>query len=276
MLLLRRSIPAVSLAALVAAVACSSTVTGGDADGLKGSGGAAGSVKGSGGDPGDPVETGGSSSGGSISGSGGAASGGTSQGGSVGSGGATVKDAGGVVTNDGAAGSAINCVGSPPSFPEFDKSCATADDCELVAHTTSCCGDQLLMGINREVKNAFQEAEQICNDQYPGCGCASQGVKTEAGEMLPWSMEGAVLVECVEQQCRTRYEGSSFACGTRECLDFQYCIKDLPNDVNAEPAYHCGSFFSECRQCSCIPQTCSECFDPVDGGAQAGVLCVIP
>jgi hypothetical protein len=42
-------------------------------------------------------------------------------------------------SGNGPGGGDVQCTGTNPSFPTFDKGCASETDCVLVRHTTSCC-----------------------------------------------------------------------------------------------------------------------------------------
>jgi hypothetical protein len=112
--------------------------------GGSGRGGAAGSIGGTGGSSGSAAGAGATSAaGGTAPLAGRDGSGGTSAGQSAG--GSSGESSSG---DGGSAGErAIECTGAMPYFPEFDRTCTTDDDCVTVAHQTSCCGSELLMGI---------------------------------------------------------------------------------------------------------------------------------
>jgi hypothetical protein len=85
-------------------------------------------------------------------------------------------------------------------FPEFDKSCATGEDCVLVVHTVDCCGNGVAWGINHTELDAFNEAEAVCDAQYPGCGCPSGPTLAEDG---CYEDDGAIEVTCDAGTCRS-------------------------------------------------------------------------
>ncbi len=95
----------------------------------------------------------------------------------------------------------VMCVpenGGEPSFPSFDKSCNTVDDCALVFHQVDCCGNAEAWGINLSELPAFDEAEAICQSQYPGCGCPNGPPLAEDGNSA-WN--DAIDVKCEGGQC---------------------------------------------------------------------------
>jgi hypothetical protein len=81
----------------------------------------------------------------------------------------------------GTGGGDVQCIGDPPVFPEFDKSCGGDQDCALVFHTIDCCGTDVAWGINVDDVAAFDAAEAICDSQYPPCGCAPSETEAEDG-----------------------------------------------------------------------------------------------
>jgi len=86
-------------------------------------------------------------------------------------------------------------------FPAFDKTCAMATDCAVALHMVSCCGTLSAIGINATQKAAFDEAEAVCEMQYPGCGCAQGPTMTEDGKTNLNNVE--IQVGCMNGQCMT-------------------------------------------------------------------------
>jgi hypothetical protein len=93
-------------------------------------------------------------------------------------------------------GEEIDC---PGVFPDFDKSCSGDNDCAVVIHTTDCCGNSVAWGINENEVDAFDAAEEICDGQYPPCGCPAGPTIAEDGNQVldPDSLS----VECVMGSC---------------------------------------------------------------------------
>ena len=219
--------------------ACSSTGTGGG-----GTGGMSG-VSGTGG-------LSGGGSGGFTGGNGGSAAGGSggSMGGSGGSGG-------------------VQC---PSSFPEFDETCATAADCVLVDHMTSCCGSVLRMSIRRDAQAAFDAAEAVCESQYPGCGCAAMGLDVEDGTLIDWSQHDAVVSSCDQGSCVAHYSGETFACADKRCTTEQICWITMGGPAGSGSSAMCN-FSGGCTDCGCVGSVGCACI--VDGG-HVTVTCAAP
>jgi hypothetical protein len=154
---------------ILSAMACSGSVGGGGGDGgSQGAGGSGGS--------------GNTATSSTTSGSGG----GTSV-----SGGSTSNSGGG-----------IQCTGPTPMFPAFDKTCTVAADCVIKFHMVDCCGTRISIGINTSESTAFDQAEQICEAMYPGCGCAAMPTKAEDGKTA--LDESTIVVDCLSGACSTR------------------------------------------------------------------------
>ncbi|MFT6400620.1 MAG: hypothetical protein ACJAYU_005398 [Bradymonadia bacterium] len=83
----------------------------------------------------------------------------------------------------------------PTTFPGFDSSCEVYDDCVAIAHQTDCCGNQHMVGVNRDYAEPFGIAESSCRATYPLCGCPAGPASTDAGTF-------ALTPEVVEAQCR--------------------------------------------------------------------------
>lgn len=206
------------------------------------------------------AEQGGRSFGGQSS-----AGGGISLGGRTGSGGGTSGSSGRAGAGEaGAGGNAISCVGATPHFPEFDRSCSTASDCSLVAHTTSCCGSRLAMSIATSEVSAFNGAEAICEAQYPACGCAAQGVEVEDGTQVGWSWETQVKASCDGGSCKAHYAGTTFSCGTNTCTDKQYCSMSSGGPAGTTPSADCVE--TACTDCTCLKVASAGCSCSVTNG----------
>ena len=213
-------------------------------------------------------ETGGSSGAGGAAGNGGAIAGGSggtagtvASDGAAGSGGSS-SDSG--VASDGDAmssdGGDVRCWGPNQTFPMFEKSCTADANCVLVSHTTSCCGSALFMGINHDELTRFQSAESICDAQYPGCGCASQGANAEDGTLVPWGTESMIVVSCNNGLCQSHYGGKTFPCGTATCTDQEYCTMFSGGPAGSGTSYNC-TFLGGCPSCSCVGNTGCQCSD---------------
>jgi hypothetical protein len=176
-------------------------------------------------------------------------------GGIVGDGGGSSTDSGvittdsGVVTSD--SGSGIVCWGAAQSFPTFDKECDTDANCALVQHQTDCCGSMLVMAVNHAAVGDFDAAEAICRSQYPGCGCAPQGTKTEDGVIVPFDKESLIVAKCGNGICGSTYSGQKFACGATTCPDTDYCSVTVSGVPGTPSNYQCVPLFG-CNTCSCL------------------------
>ena len=144
---------------------------------------------------GDPLDSAGDTDGGSSS----ASSGQTSD--PSGSSSATDPQTSGGSTGQGTGGGDVMCGGDPLAFPDFSKQCATVDDCAIVIHQSDCCGNSDALGLNKAEVPAFDAAEAICESQYPGCGCPTEGTTAEDGVLV--SDAAAIHVACVDNQCQT-------------------------------------------------------------------------
>jgi hypothetical protein len=126
---------------------------------------------------------------------------------------------------DGAAG--VQCgPGGSHSFPTFDKHCSTDPDCALVVHILSCCGNVLVMAINKNAVTAFNAAESTCNSQYPACGCASNSVSFDDGVSYydTSNPTQAAAARCINNSCEATFTGPTFACGSVVCAkSLNYC-----------------------------------------------------
>ena len=94
-----------------------------------------------------------------------------------GEGGSTAVDDGGeggstaVDTGDTESPVEVMCFGDLPTFPAFERQCQSDADCTFVLHTVDCCGSERAYGIEKDEVDAFDEAEAICDMQYPRCDC---------------------------------------------------------------------------------------------------------
>jgi hypothetical protein len=80
-------------------------------------------------------------------------------------------------------GSPAYCAGAMGnSFPSFSNTCQTDMDCYLAIHQTDCCGSMRALGIVASEQVSFRNDEAICESEYPGCGCASQGILADDGQ----------------------------------------------------------------------------------------------
>jgi hypothetical protein len=172
--------------------------------------------------------------------------------------GGVVSSDSGVITSDGGVASGVLCTGPDPVFPTFQKGCTTDANCVRVSHTTSCCGSELVMGINHAELARFQAAESICDAQYPGCGCASQGANAEDGTLVPWGSENLIVVSCDNGVCLSHYSGKTFPCGTATCTDLQFCSSFTGGPAGSPTTYSCN-FLGGCSSCSCVASTGCVC-----------------
>lgn len=126
-------------------------------------------------------------------GAGGASAGGT--------GGASAGGTGGGSAGTGGGSSGVNCSSVKPSaFPTFDRSCTTPTDCVAVVHRVDCCGTHVITGISSAELARFNAAEQICDPEYPACGCAEQPTLTDTGQTATSTSEP---LECLTGTCTT-------------------------------------------------------------------------
>lgn len=112
------------------------------------------------------------------------------------SGGSTGGDTGSTTQGD-----VVECVADPPLFPELDKQCGSVSECALVFHTVDCCGTDVVWGINEDEVARFDEAEAICDAQYPPCGCAPGPTEAEDGDTA--FEPDAFEVECNGGICKS-------------------------------------------------------------------------
>jgi hypothetical protein len=134
-------------------------------------------------------------------GAGGASAGGTGGASAGGTGGTSAGGTGGTSAGTGGDSSGVNCRSVKPSaFPTFDRSCSTLTDCAAVVHRVDCCGTHVITGISSSELARFNAAEQICDPEYPACGCAESPTLTDTGQTATSTSEP---VECLTGTCTT-------------------------------------------------------------------------
>jgi hypothetical protein len=168
----------------------------------------------------------------------------------------------------------VQCAADNPTFPEFDKSCSSVDECALVSHTTDCCGSQLRMAINQSEVERFDAAEAVCSAQYPACGCAAQGVSAEDGTLVSWSDVDSIVAECSQGRCQSRVAGDTYACGTATCTSAQYCTVVYGGTPESTPSYSCSPL-GGCSDCDCLAVSAG-CDCAVDQQGFIQVACYMP
>jgi len=94
----------------------------------------------------------------------------------------------------------VQCGGPDPAFPTFSKACGADGDCAFGKHQINCCGTQIAVGLAKSDLDAFQQAEAICEPQYPQCGCATFPTKAEDGGS---EIDGEIQVGCLAGACMT-------------------------------------------------------------------------
>ncbi len=257
-----RLLPSVAVITLALGAGCYGGGGGSDegSGGTSSSGGTTSVSGASSGGKGGTTSSGGSvSNGGAISGSGGSIAGGS---GGTSSGGASGGTAG-----------TYQCSGDGSEFETFDKSCTTVEDCALVSHTLSCCGDTLQMGINESELARFATVEGYCSAQFPACGCAAQGVSAEDGTLVMYGSEDQIVLECTDAgECKTRYSGQTFPCANSVCTDQQTCYVTIGGAAGSEPSGYCNPNLG-CTSCACISSTGCSCTEQ-DGHVM--VTCAAP
>jgi hypothetical protein len=193
--MLRHSPLALVVGAVVLTAACGTTGSGGGASNSSGTS--------SGSSTSGATTTSGAGGGSTTSGAGGSGTGGSSTTSGAGGSSTTTSGAGGGTTTSGAGGGTPNvqCAGSPPVFPSFDKACTVDADCAVVFHQINCCGTRRALGIVKGKVVDFGAAEAICESQYPGCGCAQQPTMADDGNAS--ADESLIKVSCSMSACTT-------------------------------------------------------------------------
>ena len=136
----------------------------------------------------------------------------------------------------------IGCSGPVYYFPAFDKTCKADADCFVALHTINCCGSMVALGYNTKDKDAFAAAEMVCDNQYPGCGCASFG--TEAEDGYSDGTGSNIVAKCVAGQCTTSVPTGKMECGTQGLMapkPFKFCNNVSECDTVTRLADCCGS-----------------------------------
>jgi hypothetical protein len=95
----------------------------------------------------------------------------------------------------------VQCWPPPPIFPTFDNSCNDGRDCRAAIHQIDCCGSRMALGINYLEEARFNEAEAICEPQYPRCRCADRGILADDGNSTYEPDDVAAF--CQEGSCLT-------------------------------------------------------------------------
>jgi hypothetical protein len=152
----------------------------------------------------------------------------------------TIDDAPGDLPPDGT----ILCGIPYPLFPWFDKSCVADSDCAIGLHMVNCCGTMHAIGMNQSQKAVFQEAEAVCEGQYPPCGCASQPTLAEDGNTSGSGEDIAVF--CKSGDCMTfiasaGWPYSKIPCGFGFCQpgDESCCV--TPSSQSCTKPDACGT-----------------------------------
>lgn len=89
------------------------------------------------------------------------------------------------------------------TFPTFPRTCAADTDCVVAVHETNCCGTLVALGMRADQQGAFDAAESICRAQYPGCGCASQGITADDGTKSDGTHPARAV--CVDAVCTSTF-----------------------------------------------------------------------
>jgi hypothetical protein len=114
------------------------------------------------------------------------------------------------------------------------------------------------MAVNREERARFDAAEAICDAQYPLCGCASSDIELDDGVVVRTA--SLAVVECASGNCRSRYAGETFACGTKTCTTAQYCIQQTGGPAGSPTTYGCvddPNCAKSCAGCSYAGCACN-------------------
>jgi hypothetical protein len=139
----------------------------------------------------------------------------------------------------------IQCSGVEEEyFPEFGDKCVSNNDCAVVFHQVDCCGNQIALGINPSEVADFKEAEAICSNQYPGCGCPMGPIKADDGTM---SLDkNDFSAQCVEGSCWTSAQKDVSCSSKNDCSKGQYC----------DFAYNTCGVWGNKGTCKAKPQAC--------------------
>jgi len=99
------------------------------------------------------------------------------------------------------------CPGDESSCEAFDqpnRSCQTADDCDVVVHQVNCCGTTRAMGINKAVAAYLGELEKLCRETYPACGCPTGPQEADDGTTANGANDANVT--CAAGVCATSFK----------------------------------------------------------------------
>jgi hypothetical protein len=95
----------------------------------------------------------------------------------------------------------VRCGASNPTFPPFDRSCATVTDCFIAIHVVDCCGSTVAMGLSTAERTGFAADEARCAAMYPGCRCAPAPVQADDGNTAESTRQ--VSLHCDQGRCAT-------------------------------------------------------------------------
>jgi hypothetical protein len=148
-------------------------------------------------------------------------------------------------------GGGINCWAG--SFPVFDRGCTGAESCVLVSHQTNRCGSSAMMAINQAEQARFNGAEGICETQFLSIptGCHSSEVTLDDGTTIGSASEA--VADCVNNKCESRYNGTTFPCGSKTCTAVQICYQGPAGSVCDEDA----NCVKSCAGCSSAYSACA-------------------
>jgi hypothetical protein len=179
------------------------------------------------------------------------------------------------------AGSAkLDCTIRPSAFPAFDRSCAQAADCAVVAHQRDCCGTRVMLGIRADQVASFAAAETQCEAQYPACGCAEQTPTADDGTTFDAQASLPASPECIDHMCRSTFKSPSMTpCGPSLTCDTasQVCVAREP--VGPAIVYECKSVPPGCEQdrsCRCTAQSCSAGYTTCQDRGWNAIDCMCP
>lgn len=103
--------------------------------------------------------------------------------------------------SDGGDCDVVMCRAQNSTFPTFDKTCHTVDDCAFAVHQTNCCGSTLAIGFSKAEQSRFAADEKTCLDQYPLCACPQTPTMTEDGQFA--TSGKTIVVQCQSGMCMT-------------------------------------------------------------------------
>jgi hypothetical protein len=106
-----------------------------------------------------------------------------------------------VLFSAGAEAGEVRCWPGNPIFPVFDSSCGDGRDCRAAIHQIDCCGSRRALGINYLEEDRFNEAEAVCEAQYPACECPDRGILADDGQSTYEAADVGAF--CNEGSCAT-------------------------------------------------------------------------